>query len=501
MTKVTSDHLARAAYVYVRQSTADQLLHNHESRRRQYGLAERARSLGWREVVVIDDDLGRSGSGVSRPGFERLLAAICEGRIGAVFAIESSRLARNGRDWHTLIEFCGLVGTIIVDEDGVYDPRQPNDRLLLGMKGTMSELELSILRQRSLEALKQKARRGELFLTVAIGYVKVRHDRIAMDPDLRVRDAIALVFAKFAEFQSIRQVHLWLRQERIVLPAVRHTVEEGRSLVWKLPVYNTVHHILTNPIYAGAYVFGRTCSRVSIADGRKRIVRGNRREQTDWEVLLTDHHEGYLSWAEFERNQRLIADNAYSKGLMVRGSVRRGETLLAGLLRCGHCGRKLHVAYGGTSGEAGRYHCRGSFVNHGGDRCISFGSLRVDQAVGGEVLRLLRPLGVEAALNAIAARTAEATERRRQIELALKQARYEATLARRQYDAVDPDNRLVAGELERRWNDALLAVKALKDQIEEIEARRQPVLSDSEREDDRRARPSRRRCGGGRGHP
>jgi DNA invertase Pin-like site-specific DNA recombinase len=247
MTKITPEHLARGAFVYVRQSTADQLLHNHESRRRQYGLADRARQLGWQEIVVIDDDLGRSGSGVSRPGFERLLAAICEGRAGAVFAIEASRLARNGRDWHTLIEFCGLVGTIIIDEDGVYEPRHPNDRLLLGMKGTMSELELSILRQRSLEALKQKARRGELFLTVAIGYVKVRHDRIAKDPDQRVREAVALVFSKFAEFQSIRQVHLWFRQERIALPAVSYTVAEGRSIVWKLPVYNTVHHILTNP--------------------------------------------------------------------------------------------------------------------------------------------------------------------------------------------------------------------------------------------------------------
>jgi len=333
-----------------------------------------------------------------------------------------------------------------------------------------------------LQALRQKARRGELFLTVAIGCVKIRHDRIAIDPDLRVREAIALVFAKFSEFESIRQVHLWLRQERIALPAVRHTAEDGRSLVWKLPVYNTVHHILTNPIYAGAYAFGRTCSRVSIADGRKRIVRGNRRERADWEVLITDHHEGYLSWAEFERNQRLIADNANSKGLLVRGSVRRGEVLLAGLLRCGHCGRKLHVAYGGTVGEAGRYHCKGSFVNHGGERCISFGSLRVDQAVGGEILRLLKPLGVEAALNAIAARTAEEADKRRQIDLALKQARYEATLARRQYDAVDPDNRLVAGELERRWNETLLAVRALEEQIEEIEARRQPALSDSERE-------------------
>ena len=482
MTKIMPEHLARGAFVYVRQSTADQLLHNHESRHRQYGLADRARQLGWQEIIVIDDDLGRSGSGVSRPGFERLLAAICEGRAGAVFAIEASRLARNGRDWHTLIEFCGLVDTIIVDEDGVYDPRHPNDRLLLGMKGTMSELELSILRQRSMEALKQKARRGELFLTVAIGYVKVRHNRIDKDPDQRVCTAVALVFAKFAELQSIRQVHLWFRQERIALPAVRYTADDGRSIVWNLPVYNTIHHMLTNPIYAGAYAFGRTGSRVTIEAGRKRIVRGFKRERTEWEVLLTDHHEGYLSWAEFERNQRLIADNANSKGLMVRRSVRRGETLLAGLLRCGHCGRKLHVAYGGAHGEAGRYHCKGSFVNHGGDRCISFGSLRVDQAVGDEVVRLLKPLGIEAALGAIEARKLQATEKRSQIELALKQARYEASLARRQYDAVDPDNRLVAGELERRWNDKLIEVRRLEDELEAFDRQRPLTLGEQERD-------------------
>ena len=482
MTKIIPEHLARSAFVYVRQSTADQLAHNHESRHRQYGLAERARQIGWQEVIVIDDDLGRSGSGVSRPGFERLLVAICEGRAGAVFAIEASRLARNGRDWHTLIEFCGLVGTIIVDEDGVYDPRHPNDRLLLGMKGTMSELELSILRQRSMEALKQKARRGELFLTVAIGYVKVGHNRIDKDPDQRVCTAVALVFAKFAELRSIRQVHLWFRQERIALPAVRYTADDCRSIVWKLPVYNTIHHMLTNPIYAGAYAFGRTGSRVTIEAGRKRIARGFKRERTEWEVLLTDHHEGYLSWSEFERNQSLIADNANSKGLMVRRSVRRGETLLAGLLRCGHCGRKLHVAYGGAHGDAGRYHCKGSFVNHGGDRCISFGSLRVDQAVGAEIMRLLKPLGIEAALGAIEARKLQATEKRSQIELALKQARYEASLARRQYDAVDPDNRLVAGELERRWNDKLIEVRRLEDELEAFDRQRPLTLGEQERD-------------------
>jgi excisionase family DNA binding protein len=464
MSKIMPDHRERQAYVYVRQSTPDQLLHNHESRRRQYALADRARALGWSEIVVVDDDLGRSGSGIERPGFERLLVAICEARVGIVLAVEASRLARNGRDWHTLLEFCGLVGCLLADEDGVYDPRLPNDRLLLGMKGTMSEMELSLLRQRSFEALHQKARRGELFFTVAVGYRKARHDRIEIDPDLRVREAITLVFRKFNEFHSVRQVHLWLRQEEIRLPAVEHGSLEPR-VVWKLPVYNTILHLLTNPIYGGAYAFGRTCSRVSVRDGRKRVVRGFRRSQTDWEVLLPDHHEGYISWEEFGRNQRLIADNANSKGLMARGSVRRGDALLAGLLRCGHCGRRLHVSYSGTVGFCVRYHCRGAHINHGTARCISFGGLRVDAAVSAELLRVLAPLGVEAALRALDARAADNSEVHRQAELALTQARYEAGLARRQYDAVDPDNRLVVGELERRWNDRLVEVHRIEERL------------------------------------
>src|ERR1700750_2259119 len=223
MSKITAEHLQRNAYVYIRQSTPDQLVHNLESQRRQYALADRAKQLGWTTAEIIDDDLVRSGGGIARPAFERLLSAICAGRVGAVFAIEASRLARNGRDWHTLIEFCGLVGTILVDEDGVYDPRSPNDRLLLGMKGTMSELELSLLRQRSHEALKQKARRGALFLGVAAGYLRIGRDRIEMDPDQRVQDALRLVFTKFTELQSVRQVHVWLRDEGIALPVACHT--------------------------------------------------------------------------------------------------------------------------------------------------------------------------------------------------------------------------------------------------------------------------------------
>ena len=481
MTKITAEHLARGAFVYVRQSTADQVHNNHESRRRQYGLADRARALGWSVVEVIDDDLGRSGSGVSRPGFEKLLAAICEGRVGAVVSIEASRLARNGRDWHTLLEFCGLVGTLIVDEDGIYDPRHPNDRLLLGMKGTMSEMELSIFRQRSLEALKQKARRGELFLTVAVGYVKVTHDWIDKDPDRRIHEALALVFRKFAEMQTVRQVHLWFRQDRLSLPAVSYG-PDGRQVEWKLPVYNTIHHILTNPIYAGAYVFGRTGSRITIAGGRKRIVRGFRKDRGEWEALILDHHEGYISWAEFERNQRLITDNANGKSFMSRGSVRRGEALLAGLLRCGHCGRKLHVAYSGENGSAGRYHCRGGQINHGADRCISFGGMRIDRAVGAEVIERLQPLGIEAAIAAADMQRVENTEKRRQVEFALEQARFEVARARRQYDAVDPDNRLVAGELERRWNERLAAVRALEDEYDALAALTTGLLSPAERE-------------------
>jgi excisionase family DNA binding protein len=481
MTKITPEHLARQAIVYIRQSTADQVANNLESQRRQYNLPERARQLGWSDVAVIDDDLGRSGGGIARPGFEKLLAAICEGRVGAVVSVEASRLARNGRDWHTLLEFCGLVGTLIVDEDGVYDPRHPNDRLLLGMKGTMSEMELSIFRQRSLEALKQKARRGELFMTVAIGYLRVAHDRIEKDPDRRIREAIDLVFAKFTELQTVRQVHVWLRQERIALPAVVHGAD-GRRVEWKLPVYNTIHHILTNPIYAGAYAFGRTASRVTINAGRKRIVRGFRRSRSDWEVLIKDHHEVYITWIEFERNQQLIADNANGKSFMSRGAIRRGEALLAGLFRCGHCGRKLHVAYSGINGSAGRYHCRGSQMNHGGSACISFGGMRVDHAVGMEVIARVQPLGVEAALAAMEASGRENREKRRQVELALEQARYETARARRQYDAVDPDNRLVAGELERRWNERLLAAHALEDERDALAAVPDASLSEEDRQ-------------------
>jgi len=481
MTKISADHLARSAVVYVRQSSVDQVAHNLESQRRQYGLEARARALGWSDVEVIDDDLGKSGGGVARRGFERLLALICEGRVGAVFSIEASRLARNGRDWHTLLEFCGLVGTLIIDEDGVYDSRSINDRLLLGMKGTMSEMELNVIRQRSVEAIKQKARRGEHFTTVAVGYVKTKDDRIEKNPDVRVREALDLVFRKFVELQSIRQVLLWLIQEKIVLPFAVGGSNDPK-LEWRTPSYTTLNHMLTNPVYAGAYAFGRRGVRTTIENGRKKVKRNPQRDWNAWDVLLRDHHEGYISWEEFVRNQRLIADNANGKSYMGRGAVRRGEALLPGLLRCARCGRRLYVQYSGRGGNTQRYVCRGEFNKAAVAACLGFGGMRLDRMVAREVLERLQPLGVEAALNAMKTQDAEQSEKLRQLQRSLEQAQYEANRAYRQYDAVDPDNRHVAGELERRWNERIQAVRTIEREIDTLTSSPSPGLSASDRE-------------------
>jgi excisionase family DNA binding protein len=480
MSKISAEHLRRQAVVYVRQSTLDQVQHNLESQRRQYGLVDRARTLGWQEVTVIDDDLGRSGGGVHRPGFERLLAVLCDGTVGAVLCVEASRLARNGRDWHTLLEFCRLVDALIIDEDGIYDARQPNDRLLLGMKGTLSEMELSTLRQRSFEALMQKARRGELLMTVAVGYVRAANDRIEMDADRRIRKAIELVFRKFRQFGSVRQVLVWLRQERIELPAIMYGAE-GRTVRWKLPVYNVLHHILTNPIYGGAYVFGRTRTITRIEQGRKHSVGGVRVPQEQWQVLIPTHHEGYIEWDEYQANQRQITQNAAMKGHLVRGPARNGGALLAGLLRCGHCGRKFHVTYSGTEGNCLRYACQGAMINHGTDRCISFGGLKADRLVEEELLRRLEPLGIDAALAAIDRREQHDDDRIAQKQLALEQASFEVARARRQYDAVDPDNRLVAAELEKRWNEALKRHREIETELETLKANRPASLTDDVR--------------------
>ena len=476
MNKIATDHLTRRAYVYIRQSTLDQVQHNRESQRRQYALADRARELGWQDVEVIDDDLGRSGSGIKRPGFDRLLGGLCDGRVGAVFCVEASRLARNGRDWHTLLEFCSVVGALLIDAEGVYDPRDPNDRLLLGMKGQISEMELANFRARAQAALVQKAKRGELVQRVAVGYVRA-DERLEQTPDARVREAIELVFRKFNEFGSARRLYFWLSTEKIQLPTVIDGT--GKVVRWQAPRYHSLLSLLQNPVYAGAYAYGRTRTRVHLAQGRKHVSRTKHRAPADWRVLITDHHEGYIGWDEYQRIQTLIAHNAVSRGDAVRGAVRSGQALLVGLLRCGHCGRKLHVEYP-SQGHI-RYACMSSRLDPNGVCCVRTNGLQTDELVGEEILRCLAPLGIEAAVAALQIRHGAEDDRIKQKMLAVEQARYEAGRAQRQYDAVDSSNRLVAAELERRWNAALRAQTDLEEELETLRKERPAGLSEEQR--------------------
>ena len=465
MSKITAEHLSRRACVYVRQSTPDQVQNNLESQSRQYALAERARQLGWEQVEVIDDDLGRSGSGTLRPGFERLLGMLCDGEVGAVLSIEASRLARNGRDWHTLLEFCSIVGALLIDAEGIYDPAQMNDRLLLGMKGTISEMELASFRQRAHEAIKQKAGRGELFMRLPVGYVRSVDDRLEKDPDERVRAAIELVFAKFAELGSARRLYFWLGEQGIELPAVA-SAGSAERVMWKAPRYHSLLSLLQNPMYAGAYAYGRSKTSVRIEEGRKRSVRTNQRKPEDWSVLIIDHHEGYIDWDAYRGNQELMAHNTNGRGAAVRGSIRSGSALLSGLLRCGHCGAKLSVSY--PSGSSIRYQCPTRILSRDHSCCVMFGGRGADRLVAEQVLRCLQPLSVQAALQAIDKLQGVEDERLAQKRLALQRAAYEVNRAQRQYDAVDPANRLVAGSLERRWNDALAVQSRLEQEVAEL---------------------------------
>ena len=464
--KITPDHLGRSAVVYIRQSTMGQVMEHTESQRRQYALAESARSLGFTAVTLIDDDLGRSGSGlVERPGFQKLVAQVCSGAVGAVFCIEASRLARNGRDWHHLIDLCALAGTLVIDPDGTYDPRLVNDRLLLGLKGTMSEYELSLLRQRGLAARDSKALRGELQFILPPGYCWNEIGQIEMDPDERVRGAIELVFHKFQELGSARQVLLWALDQALQLPITRRNNSSVCKIEWRPAAYHTVLMILRHPVYAGAYVFGRTTQRTRVVDGRARKTTGHSKPMTGWNVLLRDHHPGYIDWDRYEANQRLISENAHMQRRTDRKSARGGRALLTGLVRCGRCGRTMRVFYGSQSGHAHRYHCRGDDSHVGGWLCIGIGGVRVDRAVATQIVEAVSAHAIEAAIQA--ANQSEMADNEVRVALCrdLEEARYEATMAARRYELVDPTKRLVARELETRWNTALERVAHVEDRI------------------------------------
>lgn len=468
--KITAEHLRRKAVVYVRQSSPGQVIHHPESQRLQRDLGRRAAELGFQQVEIVDEDLGRTASGmVDRSGFERLLGEVCSGGVGAVFSTEMSRLARNGREWHHLLDMCGLLGALLVDLQGVYDPRLSNDRLFLGLRGSMSEFELALIRQRSFEAIRAKAGRGEFAFALPVGFCR-HHGRIELDPDHRVQEAIRSVYRKFAEVGSARQVLLWFRGEKLTLPRLRHEAGEWQ-VVWELPRYKTVLRFLSNPMYAGAYAFGRTEARTRIIDGRPHKTDGHRKAMAAWTVLIRDHHPGYITWDAYERNQAVMAENVNMKKRMGRSSGHGGRSLLAGLLRCGRCGRMLHTAYSGKKSEVPRYHCRGAHINHGADWCISFGGGRVDRAVAAEVVRAVEGKAIDAALEAAERSAQEDKDHRRALTLELEQVRYEAGLAERRYEAVDPDQRLVAAELEVRWNTALRHVQEVEQRLRELECR------------------------------
>jgi excisionase family DNA binding protein len=480
--KIRPVHLDRAAYVYIRQSTLNQVRNHLESRRRQYELQDRAKQLGFTKVVVIDEDLGVSGSGSKeRVGFGRLLSAVCEGQVGAVLALEASRLARNNRDWHHLIDLCVITDTLVIDGDGVYDPRQLNDRLVLGLKGTMSEFELGLLRQRAHEALRQKIQRGEVLTHVPVGYVRTEDNRVEMSPDLQVQEAIHGVFAQFRRLGSVRQVLLWYRQEKIVLCAHRY-VNGKAVVVWEPATYSRILKILKNPIFAGTFAYGKTCSRSQMVQDRARKTRGHELPIEKWSVLIHGHHPGYITWADYTSYQKRMSGNLTKHHSSGPGAAKGGAALLSGLLRCGRCGRKFHVGYVGKGGLVSRYLCRATSHSEGTEPCTSFGGLRVDEAVVDAVLEALQPLGIEASMKAVARDDEAQSHKRKMVELSLQRASYEVDRARQQYDAVDPQNRLVAAALEARWNEALSQLSDLQKQLGELEARSIVLSGDQRRQ-------------------
>lgn len=468
--KIGTEHLARGAVVYVRQSTMAQVFGNAESRKRQYALAEAAREAGFAGVTVIDEDLGRSGSGLSaRPGFQRLVAEACAGAVGAIYCIEASRLARNGRDWHHLVDLCALTGALVVDPEGVYDPRLMNDRLLLGLKGTMSEYELNLLRQRGIAARDAKAGRGALRFQLPPGFCWSEDGWIEIDPDERVQDAIRLVFEKFRELGSARQAFLWAREVALQLPVVRRN-GAVRRIEWRAPAYHSIVQVLHNPIYAGAYAFGRTEARTRVVDGRPVKTSGHYRAMGEWSVLIRDNHEGYIDWARFEENQRMLAENAHMKRRAARKSGRGGRALLTGMVRCGRCGRMMRVFYGSRSGHAHRYQCRGDDAHVGAGLCIGIGGVAVDKAIAAQLLEAVSERAVDAAIVAAEQGTREMAGVRRALERELEEARYGASLAERRYEHVDPAKRHVALALEARWNAALERMAEIEARIKRLEA-------------------------------
>ena len=479
--KITPEHLARKAIVYLRQSSEKQVRQNTESQRLQYDMAERIRGLGWQEVEVINSDLGSSAAigAVCREGFERVLSSVALGEVGIVVSREVSRLSRTDKDWCRLVEVCQIFGTLIGDEQQVYDLSYLDDQLVLGIQGTLSVVELKVLRQRMQAGQESKARRGELFKRLPVGYIKDATGRVVLHSDRRVVEAIQLAFTKFRELWSVRQTFQWFRDHDVELPA---NPIRGTRLVWKIPSQSLVRDILRNPFYAGAYVWGRRPVETLLIDGRLRKRQAANRRPEDCRVFIAGHHPGYIDWATYQENQRMTRRNSVNwQADESMPAIRAGQGLLVGLLRCGHCGRKLHVRYWGGSGTHARYLCKGDY-DDGGQYCIGFGGASVDRRFSQELLKVISRFGVEASLKAIDELSSGDVAQRAALTNKLEQLEYEAKRAFEQYDVVDARNRLAAAELERRWNEKLEEIEATRQQLSGLEGKRHSLSSEEEAE-------------------
>ena len=480
--KISASHRSRDAYVYVRQSTPTQMVQHTESLARQYELRERAVALGWpaHQVVVIDADLGRSGAQTDgRHGFKELVADVGLGKVGIVLGIEVSRLARNNADWYQLLDLCAITDTLIADADGVYHPAEFNDRLVLGLKGTMSEAELHLIKSRLTAGLKHKAAKGELRQGLPVGLDYDEDDRAVMTPDEAVREAIVTVYRRFEELGSARQVLIRLREDGVLLP---RRANGSRRITWAPATYPAVHDLLTNPAYAGAFVFGRTRTekRVDPITGTVRSrVQLLPREQ--WEVLIPDHHPGYISWETYEANTARLRGNWRRPRELAGGAVREGRALLQGLLRCGRCGRIMQTGYSGTTGNCPRYVCARAKQLYAGEHvCQSIGGIRLENKVLDEMFDVLAPAALTATAQALAEADANYRRDLAVFELAVERARYEADRALRQFDNVEPENRLVARTLEKTLEAKLAAVRAAENDLAAQRARRPVALTKEE---------------------
>ncbi len=480
--KITASHLSRQAIVYLRQSSAAQVENNRESTERQYALAAKARELGWSadRIVVIDEDLGLSGSGfVARSGFARLTAEVALAHVGLVLGLEVSRLARNNADWHRLIELGGLTDTLIGDADGIYHPALFNDRLLLGLKGAMSEAELHVLRARLNGGIRNKAARGELRRGLPVGFVWGDADgEVLFHPDEAVVNAIRNVFASFAETGSARRVWLWFRSQGLAFPLRMH---QGAEIRWVEASYTAIHHVLTNPVYAGAYAYGKSRQETMLNEAGARAKRMRKLPRSEWQVLIPDHHPGFIDWRTYEINQDRIANNTRPGPHKAGGAVREGSALLQGLAACGHCGRRLHTHYRGR-GSAPGYHCPGKVLVEGrGEYCLNVGGVQIDEAIARAFVAALEPAKIAATVAAAERLEADRETSLKQWRLGVERASFEASRAERRYRAVDPDNRLVARGLEREWEERLGALAAAEAEIARRQQARPRTLSPDER--------------------